>query len=92
MESIARFMVASTDLLEAEARVFKRAAVRLSMAAGAAIVALALILVGLAFLSYGIFVFVAMLLHSYPGAALLFGAIAIGGAAFALLTAKKLVV
>jgi len=92
MESIARFLVASTDLLEAEARVFKRAAVRLAAAAGAAIVALALILVGLAFCSYGIFVFVAMLLHSYPGAALLFGGLAILGACVALFAAKRFVV
>ena len=90
MESVARFMVASTDLLEAEARVFKRAAVRLSLAAGVALVALALALTGVGFASYGIFVLVAHLLGgSYWGSALIFAAIAFGGALAALLTAKR---
>ena len=69
MESVARFMVASTDLLEAEARVFKRAAVRLSLAAGVALVALVLTMIAVGFATYGIFVLLAHLIHSYWGAA-----------------------
>ena len=91
MESVARFLVASTDLLEAEGRVFKRTAVRLSLAAGIALVALVLVLIGIGFATFGVFVLLSHLLHSSWGAALVFAAIALGGATAALLAAKRYV-
>lgn len=90
MESIARFMVATTELLEAEGKIVKRQAVRISMAAGLGIVALLMTLTGFGFIAYGAVAYLARLVGG-PGAALIVGALAISAAAAALLYGRKLI-
>lgn len=90
MESIARFMVATTELLEAEAKVVKRQAVRIAIAAGLGIVALAMTLAGFGFIAYGAVAYLARVVGG-PGAALIFGAIAIAMAVAALVYGRKLI-
>lgn len=88
METLAQLMVASTDLVEAEARMLKRQAVRFLLAAGMGVVAIALILVGLGFLLFGGFAFLARFI-TVPGAAGVFGVVAIALAVAALAWARK---
>lgn len=89
MESIARFFVASADLVEAEGRVLKRQIGRVLLAMGIGIVAIAFVLAGLGFVIFGLF---ALLAHAvgWPAAALIFGAIALATAAAGAFYAKKL--
>lgn len=91
MEAIARFMIASTDLIEAEGRVFKRVLSRFLLATGAGVVAVFLAIAGLGLAIYGTFTLVARLFGSAPLAALLFALIALGLAFVALLMARKFV-
>lgn len=91
MESLARMMIASTDLLEAEGRLFRRVASRFLLATGAGIVAVTMAIAGLGLLLYGLFTLVARAFGSAPLAALLFSLIALGLAAGSLLWARKLV-
>lgn len=88
METLSRLMIASTDLIEAEGRALKRTAVRFLLAVGLGGLALALILIGVVFLLYGGFVFLAQYLNNF-GAAFVFGAVALGLAVASLLIARK---
>lgn len=89
MESIARLVVASTDLIEAEGRALKRAIGRLMLAIAFAVIALALTLAGLGFVLAGLFAFLARA-TGWPGAALIFGAIAFVGALAGVAKVKSL--
>jgi hypothetical protein len=89
MESIARLMVASTDLLEAEGRAFKRQLGRVAMAAGLAVLALALALAGLGLLLAGLFMLIAQYLGGPGVAALVFGVVAIAIAGVGVVSARK---
>jgi hypothetical protein len=89
MESIARLVVASTELIEAEGRALKRAIGRLMMAAGVGVVALVMVLIGLGFVLAGLFGFLARAV-GWPGAALIFGVVAFAGAAASAAAVKRL--
>lgn len=88
MEHLARLMIASTDLIEAEGRALKQSAARFLLAVGLGALSIALVFVGLGFLLYGGFLFLARYLD-YFGAALVFGLVAIVLAASALLIARS---
>lgn len=90
MESLARLVVAGTDLLEAEGRVLKRQAARFGLAAGIGIVAMSLVLTGLGFLLFGLFNLLQQFIPTWS-VALLFALVAIGMALGALMYAKRLV-
>lgn len=89
MESIARFFVASADLIEAEGRALKRQAGRVLLAFAIATVALVFTLTGLGFVLFGLFAYLARVVGG-PGAALIFGVIALGAAAAGGMAIKKL--
>lgn len=89
MESIARFVVASTDLLEAEGRVLKRAVGRLLLAVAIGVGALVMTLTGVGFVLFGLFAYLARV-AGWPGAALIFGLVALGAAVGAAVAVKKL--
>ena len=85
-------VIAGTDLLEAEGRVFKRVASRFLLATGAGVVAVTMAIVGLGLLLYGLFTLVARVVPGgAPVAGLIFSLVALGLAFGSILTAKKLV-
>jgi hypothetical protein len=86
MESIARLVVAGTDLIEAEGRALKRVIGRLLLAVAVGAVALVMTLAGVGFVMAGLFAFLSRAI-GWPGASLIFGAVAFvvaGGAAVAV--------
>jgi hypothetical protein len=89
MESIARLVVAGTDLIEAEGRALKRIIGRLLLAVAIGIVALAMTLAGVGFVMAGLFAFLSRAV-GWPGASLIFGAVAFIGATAAAASVKKL--
>ena len=89
MESIARILLASADLIEAEGRTLKRQAGRIFLAFAIGVVALAMILAGLCFVLLGLFAWLSLYIHPH-GAALVLGGVAFVIALAATLTAKKL--
>ena len=89
MESIARFVVSTTDLIEAEGRALKRIVGRVLLAIAIGVVALVMTLTGVGFVIFGLFAYLARLI-AVPGAALVFGVVALGGAVAAAMAAKKL--
>jgi uncharacterized membrane protein YqjE len=76
MESLARMMVAGLELVEAEGRVLKQQVLRLGIALALGIVVIVMLLFGLAFLVWGLFLFLAKPLGE-AGAATVFGLVAI---------------
>jgi hypothetical protein len=82
LESLARFLVAVTELFEAEGFVLKRQLVRLLFAAGLGVIVLGLVVTGLAFILFGLFrVLAAPLTPAGAALALGLGAMLLAGGA-----------
>ncbi len=77
MESVARMIVAATDLVEAEGRMLRRQVVRVCMVALALLASVLLGLFGLAFVLYGVFWLLAERM-SNPAASAIFGVLLLG--------------
>lgn len=88
MESIARLVVASTDLIEAEGRALKRVIGRVLLATAIGVVALTMTIAGLGFVIAGLLGFLSRAV-GWPGAALIFGVVAFGAAAAGAVMVKK---
>jgi uncharacterized membrane protein YqjE len=76
MESLARMMVAGLEVVEAEGRVLKQQVMRLAIAIALGIIVTIMLIMGLAFLVWGLFLFLAKPLGQ-AGAATVFGLVAI---------------
>jgi uncharacterized membrane protein len=79
MENLARMMVASFELIEAEGRVLKQQLLRVGIAVGLGIIVTVLTITGLAFLIWGLFKMLAVA-TSPAMASIIFGLIILGTA------------
>ena len=89
MESLARFLVAVTELFEAEGLALKRQVVRLIVAAGLGLIIFGLVVAGLGFLLFSLFRVLAAWLTP-AGATLTLGVVAMLLAGGMLLYARRL--
>ncbi|MGD1276399.1 MAG: hypothetical protein ABR964_04150 [Tepidisphaeraceae bacterium] len=89
MESLARFLVAVTELFEAEGVALKRQLVRLIVAAGLGLIIFGLVVAGLGFLLFSLFRVLAARLTP-TGATLTLGVVAMSLAWGAILYVRRL--
>jgi hypothetical protein len=79
MEALARMMIATVDLVEAEGRSLRRGIVRLGVAAALGVIALLVAGFGVVFVLLGVYRALASVMPE-PAAAVVFGALALVGA------------
>ena len=89
MESLARLVVAATELLEAEGRVLKRHAVRLMVVAGLGFVIIVFLIAALGSLLFSLYTALSALIPP-AGAALVCGAVSLLAAWCGFLVARRL--
>lgn len=89
MEALAHMLVAATDLVEAEGRVLRNQLLRVTISVVAGLLSIVLAFVGVGFLLYGFFLFMAEHI-SRPATAMIFGIVTASLALGALWTARKL--